>query len=170
MTRSLLVTAPGLAATLQDMGRPGYQALGVPVSGALDPDVLQIANWLVENDGGEGAIEMRFGGPAFEAQGDAVRVALAGAGAEIRLGPSDEDFIPAWRSATIQPGQRFRIVLRGGAACYLAVGGGFALAPELGSVSTLASAGLGGFGGRALAEGDLLPLRRARDASGGERS
>ncbi len=168
MTPGLLVTAPGLSATLQDMGRPGHQALGVPVSGALDPDALQIANWLAGNEGGEGAIEMRFSGPAFEVQGAAARVAVAGSGVEIRFGPSDEDFVPACRSVTFAPGQRFRVALRGGAACYLAVEGGFDVTPELGSVSTLVAAGLGGFGGRALAGGDHLPLRRAASTGRGE--
>lgn len=169
MTASLLVLAPGLAATLQDMGRTGYQALGVPVSGALDADALQIANWVVGNGGGEGAVEMRFSGPSFEVHGAAARVAVAGSGAEIRFGPSNNDFSPAFRSTTFAPGQRFRIALRGGAACYLAVEGGFDVTPELGSVSTLTLAGLGGFSGRALAKGDRLPLRCAPAAGSSER-
>lgn len=168
MKPSLTVTAAGLGATLQDMGRGGFQALGVPPSGALDPVQLRLANWLVGNDGGEGAIEMRLSGPAFEVASGAVRVALSGEDARLRLGGTDDERVPAYRSVTLMVGQRFQVELRGGAVCYLAVEGGFDVAPVLGSVSTLGVAQLGGFSGCPLAVGDMLPLQRDPMA-GGER-
>lgn len=165
MTARLIVMAPGLGATLQDMGRPGYQALGVPPSGALDPVMLQVANWLAGNDGSAGAIEMRFSGPEFEVAGGPVRIAVAGEGAELRLQPSG-DRVPSFRSVTLAAGQRFRVELRGGAACYLAVAGGFDVALVLGSVSTLSVARLGGFGGRSIEAGDILPMAASSQADG----
>jgi biotin-dependent carboxylase-like uncharacterized protein len=159
MTAYLKVIAPGLGASLQDLGRVGYQALGVPPSGALDPVMLRVANWLADNDGDLGAIEMRFSGPAFEVMGKPVRLATAGEGAGLILQPSGER-IPGYRSATLSAGERFRVALTGGAACYLAVAGGFDVGPMLGSVATLTVAGLGGFAGRSLIAGDILPIKR----------
>jgi biotin-dependent carboxylase-like uncharacterized protein len=89
---------------------------------------------------------------------------VAGAGVEIELMPPFDGRYPAYRSVLMQPGQRFRVILKEGGPCYLAVDGGFAIPPVLGSVSTLAMSGLGGFQGRALQTGDVLPLRLARPA------
>jgi biotin-dependent carboxylase-like uncharacterized protein len=170
MSAALAVIAPGLGAALQDLGRVGYQAVGVPESGALDPVMLRLANWLAGNEDGEAALEMRFAGPSFEARGGSVRLAIAGEGAEIEMLAPHEGRIPAWRSVTIEAGHRFRVILRGGAPSYLAVEGGFDLPPALGSLSTLPVAGIGGFEGRALAAGDLLPLRLAQNSGGSERA
>jgi biotin-dependent carboxylase-like uncharacterized protein len=158
----LAVLAPGLNVAIQDLGRPGFQAIGVPVGGVLDPIMLRLANWLAGNEEGEGALEMRFSGPSFEARGGPAHFALAGEGAEIEMLPPFEGRYPAFRSLTIEPGQRFRVKMAGGAPCYLAVEGGFDIEPVLGSVSTLAVCGLGGFEGRTLRAGDMLPLRRPR--------
>jgi biotin-dependent carboxylase-like uncharacterized protein len=159
MSAALAVIAPGLNAAIQDLGRPGFQAIGVPVGGALDPVSLRLANWLAGNDEGEGALEMRFSGPSFEVRGGRAHLAVAGEGVEIEMLPPFEGRYPAYRSVTLEAGQRFRIKLRGGGPCYLAVEGGFDIAPVLGSVATLAVGGIGGFQGRALLAGDLLPLR-----------
>lgn len=168
MSAALLVTSPGLGATIQDFGRPGFQDLGVPKGGALDPLNLRLANWLTGNDGGEGALEMRFSGPAFELRGASARIAVAGDGAEIEMQRFDDRRYPAYRSITLEDGQRFRLNLRGGGPCYLAVAGGFDLAPVLGSLSTLAICGLGGFKGRALQAGDIIPLHADDAPEGGE--
>ena len=168
MTTALAVIAPGLNVTLQDLGRPGYQAMGMPTGGALDPVTLRLANWLVGNADGEGALEMRFSGPAFELRGGEAHIAIAGDGAELELPPPHEGRIPSYRSVLMHAGQRFRVMLKGAGPCYLAVDGGFDIPPVLGSVSTLAIAGLGGFQGRALQTGDVLPLRLARPALSSE--
>jgi biotin-dependent carboxylase-like uncharacterized protein len=168
MSAGLAVIAPGFGATIQDLGRTGYQAIGVPEGGALDPIMLRLANWLVGNEDGEGALEMRFGGPMLEVRGAPVRLAVAGDGAEIELLPPLEGRVPAYRSLTLTPGQSFRVVLAGGAPCYLAAEGGFAIPPVMGSLSTLPIGGIGGFQGRALAKGDLVPLRSSSQAGGGE--
>jgi biotin-dependent carboxylase-like uncharacterized protein len=168
MSAALAVLAPGLNVTVQDLGRPGYQAIGMPEGGALDPIMLRLANWLVGNAEGEGALEMRFGGPAFMVRGGTLRVAVAGDGVEIEILPSPGERSPAYRSLTLMSEQQFRVVVKGGAPCYLAVGGGFDIPPVLGSLSTLTVCGLGGFHGRALQTGDVLPLRLSEPAGEGE--
>ena len=140
----------------------------MPEGGALDPIMLRLANWLVGNADGEGALEMRFGGPLMEVREAPIRLAVAGDGVEIELLPPLEARIPAYRSLTLTPGQSFRVVLTGGAPCYLAVEGGFDIPPVLGSLSTLPIGGVGGFQGRALAQGDLVPLRLSNPSRDGE--
>ena len=60
MTAALRVVVPGLMTTLQDLGRPGYQRLGVPVSGALDQMSFRAANLLAGNGAGVGALEIAY--------------------------------------------------------------------------------------------------------------
>src|SRR5215470_30526 len=86
MTPGLKVLASGLHTTAQDLGRPGYQAIGVPVSGALDGFSLRMANALVGNPFGSAALEVLLSGPTLEVAADTVRIALAGAGASLAIG------------------------------------------------------------------------------------
>ena len=85
MTAALRVIAPGLMTTLQDLGRPGYQHLGVPVSGALDHVSLRAANLLVGNPPGTGALEIAYQGPTLAVEADSVRIAVAGGQAPIDI-------------------------------------------------------------------------------------
>ena len=85
MTAALRVLAPGLMTTLQDLGRPGYQHLGVPVSGALDHVSLRAANLLVGNAAGIGALEIAYQGPTLRVEADSVRIAVAGGQAPIDI-------------------------------------------------------------------------------------
>jgi biotin-dependent carboxylase-like uncharacterized protein len=164
MTAALRVVAPGLMTTLQDLGRPGYQHLGVPISGALDHVSLRAANLLVGNPPGMGALEIFYQGPTLALQADSVRIALTGGQAPIDILSSDGSAVHrlgAWESARLLRGQALKIgALTGSAVAYLAVEGGFDVAPVMGSQSTLTRGGFGGFQGRALREGDLLPVRR----------
>ena len=75
--------------TLQDLGRPGYQRLGVPVSGALDPVSLRAANLLAGNPPGMGALEIFYQGPTLAVEADSVRIAVAGGQAPIDILSSD---------------------------------------------------------------------------------
>jgi biotin-dependent carboxylase-like uncharacterized protein len=165
MTGFLRVIAPGLMTTVQDLGRPGYQRLGVPPSGSLDPVSMRAANLLVGNAPATAVLEIAFGGLTLAVEADSVRVALAGAVARIdALAPdgltSTERLAPL-QSARLVRGQLLRIgALVDSAVAYLAVEGGFALPPVLGSLSTLIGAAIGGFLGRALRAGDLLPLHQ----------
>src|SRR5918992_5958914 len=85
MKPALRVLAPGLLTTVQDLGRPGHQRLGIPVSGALDPVSLRAANALVGNAPGTGALEVAYVGPTLEVDADEVRLSFVGAPAPIEL-------------------------------------------------------------------------------------
>ncbi len=153
------VVEPGLSTTVQDFGRHGHQALGVPVSGALDLPALRLANALVGNSEDCAALEIRMIGPTLEVAADAVRVALAGTSAGIELVGDTPRRWAAGRSVRFPRGTRFRVgPLRDVACACLAVEGGFDLAPVFGSLSTYVRGGFGGLDGRALAAGDVLPL------------
>ena len=161
MTAALVVTAPGLHTTVQDLGRFGYQALGVPVAGAIDPVALRLTNSLVGNPQATAALEFLYAGPTLEVAATAVRVAAANAEIEIR-GPVPA-VIPPWQSVRLERGDTIRVGAPIGSACgYLAVEGGLGLPPVLGSRSTYCRSAIGGLDGRALAAGDHLPL--AQDA------
>jgi biotin-dependent carboxylase-like uncharacterized protein len=159
LTPGLKVLNPGLHTTVQDLGRVGWQALGVPVSGALDGLSLRLGNALVGNPPRTAALEVMHSGPRFEVAADTVRVAVAGVGAVLALEGEHGRIVAAWHSASLLPGEVFQIVLGRESVCaYLAVEGGIAVSPVLGSASTYLCAGLGGFEGRVLRQDDLVPL------------
>ena len=170
MSTGLEVITPGLMTSVQDRGRFGFQALGISVSGALDPDGFDLANALAGNEAGTGALEIRMLGPTLEVAAESVTVALAGTGAGIEVMSPEREMISACRSVTFRKGQVFRIGAIGDSAvCYLAVHGGFDLPDVYGSQSTCMSAGFGGFHGRILEKGDCLPLRKAAAESVSQR-
>ena len=159
MATGLEVMAPGLMTSLQDRGRFGHQAVGIPVSGALDQDSFDIANALAGNAPGTGALEIRMLGPTLKVTAESVTLALFGTGTAIEVIAPEKQMIAAGRSATIGRGQIFRIgAIADSAVCYLAIHGGFDVPPVYGSQSTCMSGGFGGFDGRLLETGDLLPL------------
>jgi len=165
MSPALRVLAPGLLTTVQDLGRTGYQHLGIAVSGALDPVSLQAANALVGNASGTGALEVAYVGPTLAVDADDVRLSFVGARAAIELLP-DEDAatgmrIEGMRSVRLRRGEVVRIgSLSGSTVLYVAVEGGFDIPPVLGSVATYIRGRFGGWQGRALVAGDRLPLVR----------
>jgi allophanate hydrolase len=185
----LRVLAPGLHTTVQDLGRPGYQALGVPPSGALDGFSLRLANALVRNALGAPALEILLSGPTLEVAADTVRVALVGTDASLAIGSQRSFASPdavspsgAWargaetarilaagQSVTLSRGEVFEVIAgHGSACCYLAAEGGIAVPLVLGSASTYVRAAIGGFEGRALRHGDFVPLAVARASAGAE--
>ncbi|MCC7485648.1 MAG: biotin-dependent carboxyltransferase [Burkholderiales bacterium] len=158
MTGALHVLASASIATLQDLGRPGHQRHGVPVSGALDWVGLRIANALAGNAGGVAAIEMFYRGPTLEVAAESVRVAAIGAALEIVSGGARRA-APAGASVRLARGDRVTVGrCVASLVAYLAVEGGFALPGDLGSLATFPRAGLGGVEGRPLRKGDALPL------------
>jgi biotin-dependent carboxylase-like uncharacterized protein len=157
MTGGLRIITPGLMTTVQDLGRFGFQAFGVPVSGALDPEALRLANALVGNAPGTAGLELGYTGPSFEVTVAAARFAVVGGGAGLRA--SDGRFAPEGTTLRAAAGTSIQVVpLRSAATAILAVAGGFALKPFMGSLSTYTRGPFGGFEGRALQAGDLLPL------------
>jgi biotin-dependent carboxylase-like uncharacterized protein len=164
MTAALRIISPGLSTTLQDLGRAGFQRLGVAVGGALDPISLRAANFLVGNPVDSGALEAFYVGPSFVVEADDARLSFVGADAEIEIfadmDAQSSEAISPMRSVRLQRGQVVRVgSLKNGAILYIAVEGGFAVEPVLGSVSTDSRGQMGGWQGRALASSDVLPLR-----------
>ena len=149
-----VVRMTGLA-TVQDAGRAGFRAEGVPQCGAMDVAALSIANGLVENPGDEAAIEWALAGGALRFDSPAV---VAVAGAEVELTCSGA-FVANNVALELNPGDELAIggFVRG-AYAYVAVRGGIAVPSVLGSRSTYLPAGFGGLGGRRLRAGDVLPL------------
>lgn len=144
-----IVTAPPFL-TVQDRGRFGFRASGVPVSGAMDVDALDAANRAVGNDPDAAALEWALGGGVIRFL-DAHAVALAGAEVEARLDDA---------GLTVQ-----RIVA--GRFLYIAVAGGIDVPLVLGSRSTYLPARFGGHEGRLLRSGDRLHVRTARPSHAG---
>lgn len=160
MSAHLVIAQPGPQTTVQDFGRLGAQAYGVPVCGALDAVALRLANALAGNAPGAAALECRLLGPGFTVEGGPVRLALAGAEASIEVTRGDDTrSYPAWRAIDVPEGASVRIgALRGSGAAVLAVAGGVDVPAVLGSRATDLKGGFGGLGGRALQAGDRLPV------------
>ncbi|SFF56222.1 biotin-dependent carboxylase uncharacterized domain-containing protein [Actinacidiphila alni] len=150
--RTLLVVRAGALTTVQDLGRPGHAHLGVPRSGALDGPALRAANRLVGNPAGAAGLETTVNGCALRPS-YAVTVAVTGAPSPVRI-----DGRPAaWGASVRVPGGALLEVgtAAPGLRCYLAVAGGVAVPPVLGSRSTDL---LSGLGPAPLADGDVLPV------------
>ena len=155
------VIRPGINVTIQDKGRPGTQHLGVPVSGVLDPIAMRLSNALAGNPDDICVLEIALVGPTLEVEADSVRVALAGTRGQIEVLGDQITRLPAHQSIRFARGQRFRVgTLTDTANAVLAVEGGFSVASLYGSKSTYKRAAIGGHAGRALVEGDRLPLGR----------
>src|SRR5712672_2224523 len=137
MSAGLKVLSPGLHTTVQDLGRIGYQDIGVPVSGALDGLGLRLANALVGNPHRTAALEILVSGPVLEIAADSARLALVGTGASLSVRDENPRVVAAGQSVTVQRGDIVQIALgRQSACCYLAVEGGIAVPKVLGSAST----------------------------------
>lgn len=153
---SIEVLHPGLLTTVQDLGRTGYQRFGVSVSGAVDPRSAAVANILAGNPDGEAVLECTVLGPQLRFDAPAV-IAVTGAD----LGPT-LDGVPVenYRALRVQAGQTLRFTgPKCGCRAYLAVSGGLDVPEVMGSRSTYMKAKIGGWHGRKLEKGDVLPLR-----------
>ncbi len=152
---SVRVLRPGVLTTVQDRGRYRMQHLGIVPGGAMDAVAFELANALVGNLQGEAALEFTLLGPqlAFEEQ---TLIALCGAEFEASL---DGQPLPLDRPVLVKPGSRLAAGrARRGSRAYLAVAGGIAVEPVLGSRSTYLPAVFGGWQGRVLRSDDRLPL------------
>jgi antagonist of KipI len=159
---SVSVIKPGMLTTVQDTGRWGFQARGVPVAGPMDPAAHRVANALVGNRRDAALLEITLLGPELEFEDERL-VAVAGADFELML---DGRKAPLAAPFTVSAGSRLRFGARRlGARAYLAVSGGIAVAPILGSRATHLVSAMGGLNGRALIAGDRLPLGPRSEAA-----
>ena len=158
---SLSILKPGLLTTVQDLGRFGYQQDGIIVSGAMDAMALRVANLLVGNKENAAGLETTLLGPRIRFETDQL-LALTGAHLSATLnGQPVGRNRPVWAKAGTE--LAFGPAVAGSRA-YLAVAGGVAVPPVLGSRSTYLRAGFGGYEGRALRTGDQLPTGQISSA------
>lgn len=152
--RSVTVLAPGLFTTVQDGGRWGHQAEGVPVSGAMDGVSQRLANLAVGNAPGAAVLEATIVGPELRFEQPS-RVAITGADLGATL-----DGAPVSHGVAMDApgGSVLRFAGRRGARAYIAFGGGIDVPPVLGSRATHVVCALGGLAGTSLRAGDRLPI------------
>lgn len=154
---SVTVIKPGMLSSFQDRGREGYQHQGIPAAGAMDERAHRLANALAGNTGDPATLEITLTGPTLRFNAPAC-FALAGADLGATLNGQD---IPVHRPLVAHAGDTLAFGARPavGVRGYLAVHGGFALTPVMGSETTYLRSGFGGYQGRALAKGDEISLR-----------
>ena len=154
-SRSISVVDPGLFTTVQDLGRWGHQASGVPISGAMDWIAHRTANALVGNDPAAATLEATLAGPKLRIE---QRTTLAIAGAD--LGATlDGARVPHCAPLSCPTGSILRFNNRTfGARAYIAFDGGVDVPRVLASRSTHALSRMGGASGRTLLPGDRLGL------------
>lgn len=163
---ALRVLAPGAISTVQDLGRVGYERFGVSRSGALDSFALRAANRLVGNSASAAGVEFVLDAPVFMAENDCI-AACTGYGWTMEV---QGRVVGSWRAALVRRGEVIQFLPhpetgagpKGNASAtgwgYFAVCGGIDTPPVMGSRTTDLRAKLGGLEGRALREGDVLPV------------
>jgi len=160
---AIKVISPGLSTTVQDLGRPGYYHLGIPISGGMDRFALRAANMLVGNDEGAAVLEAVFLGPELEFT-SAATVAVTGGELPPLL---NGDPRATWEAFAVKAGDQLSFgYLKSGARVYIAVAGGIDVPLKLGSRSTYTLGALGGLEGRALKAGDALPVGKGGKGGG----
>ena len=159
--RQIEIITAGPHTSVQDYGRTGHQALGVPEGGVLDRDAMRIGNALVGNDDGAAVLEVCLGGLSFTL-GHAARVALTGT-ENGRLSIQDSTGfqldVPSYRAVDLKAGRQVRVnMLTDSNTAVIAISGGINVPLLYGSMATSPNAMIGGLDGRLLRDGDWLDL------------
>ena len=150
---NIKVISPGVLTTVQDTGRFGYQAAGIPEAGAMDRASLLLANALLGNPEDAAALELTIFGGTFEFDGEGT-IALTGADMRPFLNGNRMSINTA---VPVKAGDRLELgAASRGMRAYLAVSGGIDVPVVLGSRSTDLKSRLGGLEGRKLRAGDVL--------------
>ena len=146
---------PGLATTVQDQGRTGHYNVGIPQSGSMDQYSAELGNALVGNSAREAVLECTYLGPVLTTDSDAV-IAVTGAPVEVKVNGEPR---PQWSRLLLKAGDQLSFgVIQGGTRYYIAVQGGIDVPEVLGSRSTYSLGAIGGFKGRKLEAGDVVPV------------
>ena len=158
------VIKKGLETSVQDYpGRIGTLNLGFPPSGPMDSWSFRLANVLVENEPGAAALECQFLGPTLKFNSDRI-IAITGANMSPKL---DGTPVPLWESLEVKKDQVLEMSFATvGARSYIAFSGGINTTPWLGSRSTFHNAGVGGIEGKAIQEGQIIPLNKSKSVAG----
>lgn len=156
---ALKIINPGLFTTVQDLGRYGYESYGFTPAGVMDYESYYLANALLSNDYNTAVLEMTLSGVTFEVL---YSTSMATAGAAMELTINDEPYDTGTAVDLIKGDiVKFGGVEKG-ARTYAAFSGGLDLPRELGSYSTHTRSGMGGYKGRVLKAGDVLPVKGKR--------
>jgi len=158
------VIKKGLETSVQDYpGRIGTLNQGFPSSGPMDSWSFRLANVLVENDPGTAALECQFMGPTLKFNSDRI-IAITGADMSPKI---DGKAVPLWESLEVKKDQILEMAFATiGARSYIAFAGGINTTPWLGSRSTFHKAGVGGVDGKAIQEGQIIPLNKSKSVAG----
>lgn len=152
---SLEILTPGLATTVQDRGRFGYYRYGIPQGGAMDQYSAALANRLVGNTPDAAVLECTYLGPALKTDADTV-IAVTGSPIEVKV---NGESVEQYSRIALSAGDELTFgVLKGGSKFFIAVAGGIDVPEALGSRSTYPIGKIGGFEGRALQAGDVVPV------------
>ena len=152
---ALQIDEPGLVTTVQDRGRPGHYAVGIPLGGAMDTLAHEVANALVGNDPDAATLECTFTGPRITVTAPTA-MAVTGAAMDVAV---NGDTVPRWTALALHEGDTVSCgFAASGARSYLAFSGGIDVPLVLGSRSTYALGKIGGLQGRPLTAGDTLTL------------
>lgn len=152
---SLEILTPGLATTVQDRGRFGYYRYGIPQGGAMDQYSAALANRLVGNTPDAAVLECTYLGPALKTDADTV-IAVTGSPIEVKV---NGESVEQHSRIALSAGDELTFgVLKGGSKFFIAVAGGIDVPEALGSRSTYPIGKIGGFEGRALQAGDVVPV------------
>ena len=151
--KAFKVLTPGAFTTVQDLGRFGFQRMGIPVSGALDRFACQVANLLVGNPPDAAVLEITVMGPRLEFLSE-THIALAGAQMGMTL---NDEPVSGWQSIRVSPDDVLDIhQVTSGCRAYLAISGGIDVPRVMGSRSTYVGGRMGGFKGRPFKIDDVL--------------
>lgn len=162
---TMKILMPGFLTTVQDFGRVGYQKYGFTVCGVMDRVSYALANELVGNPAGAAVLECTMAGPTVIMQAD-TKIAVTGADMKPLLNGQP---IPMNEAVLVKQGDTVALgVAETGCRAYLAAAGGINVPLQMGSRSTNMKCRIGGYQGRKLTAGDVLPLgeeRRLTDMS-----
>jgi len=157
---SLKVIKAGILDTVQDLGRYGYQHIGINPGGVMDHFTTQIVNMLVGNDSNEAVIETHFPASAFLFEKETV-IAVGGADFSPTI---NGEAVPLWHPILMNKNSVLHFEkMRTGARCYLAIKEGIEIPKWLNSISTNLKAAAGGFNGRALQKNDVIGFKMEND-------
>ena len=158
------VIKKGLETSVQDYpGRIGTLNLGFPPSGPMDSWSFRLANVLVNNEPGTAALECQFMGPTLKFNDDRI-IAITGADMSPKI---DGTPVPLWESLEVKKDQTLEMAFATvGARSYIAFSGGINTTPWLGSRSTFHKAGVGGIDGKAIQDGQIIPLNKSKSVKG----
>jgi antagonist of KipI len=152
---NLTVTRAGFLTSIQDLGRMGHRQFGVSSGGALDLHAMRIANFLVGNDEKAAGLEITQGNVRLRFEDERI---ISWCGGAYKASVAARS-IPAGHSTVVWVGDELSISgPHQGCRGWLAISGGIAVPPVLGSRSTDLRGNFGGLDGRALRDGDALPL------------